>query len=275
MQYFDFAMYYNKDLFAESGIKNPPTTWEEMEADAIACTKLDSAGQVEHYGIDIPLLSSPPIWYAFIWQAGGDIVSADNSKALINEPEAVSAGKLLERLFVEDKVTPVGITGADSDTLFQSGKSCMHITGPWMIAGFDKAGLNYGIVPLPKGKVEANIADGPGLAINASSKEADAAWRFLSYWNSTESLKYFALNAPAPPASKALMNDPDIQANEKLSAFAAGLPYSKTLFPNAPNRTDIDDAVSQAIQQIAYGKLSAQEAFDKAAETINTALQNK
>lgn len=273
MQYFDFAMYYNKDIFTEAGITNPPTTWEEMEADAIACTKVNSTGQVVHYGLDLNLTAGIPVWYAWIWQAGGDVVSADNTQALINAPEAVSAGDLLERLFIKDKVTPVGITGPDSDTLFQSGKSAMHVTGPWMIAGFDQAGLNYGIAPLPKGKVAADIADGPCLAINASTKVPDAAWTFLAYWNSTESVKYFALNDPAPPANLALMNDPDIQANAKLAAFAAGLPYSRLEFPDAPNRTDIDTAVGQAVQQIAYGKLSVQDAFDQAAVAINAALK--
>jgi len=275
MQYFDFALYYNIDLLTEAGIENPPTTWEELEAAAVACTVADDSGEVIQYGMDFPLTAAPSIWYALIWQAGGSVVSDDNSVALINEPEAVAAGELLERLFVEEQVTPVGITGAQSDTLFQSGQSCMHITGPWMIAGFDEAGLNYGIAPLPKGVVEANIAEGPCLAINASTEYAEAAWKFLAFWNSEEALRYFALNAPAPPASIALMDDPEIQADEKLSAFAAGLPYSSTVFPDAPNRTDIDTAVAQAIQEIAYGELTAQEAFDKAAELINAALQDK
>jgi len=44
------ALYYNKDLFSEAGITNPPTTWDELTAMIPRLTKINNDGQIIQAG---------------------------------------------------------------------------------------------------------------------------------------------------------------------------------------------------------------------------------
>ncbi len=78
----NLAIVYNKKLFQEAGVA-PPTpdwTWDDFRAAAKELTDPSK----KQYGWLIPADGSEDtVWHydAMLWEAGGDILNADNTKA--------------------------------------------------------------------------------------------------------------------------------------------------------------------------------------------------
>jgi multiple sugar transport system substrate-binding protein len=81
-------LYYNVDEFAAAGI-NPPDeswTWDTFKDAAKKLTVKDASGNITQYGTSFN--GWPPV-HMFIWQAGGEVISADLKTSPIDSPEAV------------------------------------------------------------------------------------------------------------------------------------------------------------------------------------------
>ena len=138
------VMFYNKDL-----VDMPVDTWAEMKAFAkefndpaknkFACLwqavePYYAHGFLGGYGYDLfgPEHNDPN-------QRGWDTKEAAEGRAFYKT--------------LRDDVYPVASADATWDamnTMFSSGAAPYVITGPWSIADFTNAGVNFGIAPLPK-----------------------------------------------------------------------------------------------------------------------------
>ena len=136
------VLYYNKDMFTAAGISAPPTTQDEFIADA---KKLTANGV---YGLSLADHSTIQMWPILQWMNGGDIID-DKGCGVNAGDKSVQALQTWAQLVAQDKISPVGQTGADADTLFSAKKAAMEINGPWAAAGFKAAGINLGIVAGP------------------------------------------------------------------------------------------------------------------------------
>ena len=77
------GLMYNKKLFAKAGIDTPPTTWDEVAADA---KLLKQKAKVDGIYINAGGYFLLP----FIYGEGGDLVDTEAKKILINSPEDVA-----------------------------------------------------------------------------------------------------------------------------------------------------------------------------------------
>ena len=88
----NLAIVYNKDLFEAAGVDEPTAdwTWDDFRAAAKALT--DPSKQ--QYGFAFPVDGTEDtVWHydAMLWEAGGDILNADNTEAAFNSPAGVEA----------------------------------------------------------------------------------------------------------------------------------------------------------------------------------------
>src|SRR2546422_1917136 len=95
----NLAIVYNKDLFAKAGVPTPSPdwTWDDVRAAAKATT--DPANKV--FGLVFPAdASETMVWQfeAMLWEAGGDILNADNTQAAFNSPAGVRAATMLQQM---------------------------------------------------------------------------------------------------------------------------------------------------------------------------------
>jgi len=138
-------MYYNKDLFAAAGIEHPPTNREEFLEAAKKLTD-PSKGQ---WGYVMPTLWPQQfIFPSLLYQQGSDLVDESGNPNL-NSPEAVEALAFMKSLIFEHKVSPENVAQDGEVKLFLQGKNAIQFNGPWMKDQWDKAGINYGVAPIP------------------------------------------------------------------------------------------------------------------------------
>ena len=273
MNYATLMMYYNKDMFEAAGLdpENPPADWDAW-IDALKKLSKPDSGQ---YGMAIGEFQTIPNWPIFIWANGGDIIR--DGKSALTDPKTVEALKTWTDLVKESKISPTGLTGAESDKLFQTQKAAMGITGPWMTNGFTEAGINYDVAPIPTGPGgPVTLADTVVMMVNKASKHTEAAVKFVEHWNSKESQLYFATQTGFPPARTDLAEDPALAENPWSPKFASVAPVSKFYLGGQVNFAQIDTEVFvPMIQSILLGKQSVEDATKEADQKLNALLEQQ
>jgi multiple sugar transport system substrate-binding protein len=271
MNYATLMMYYNKDMFKAAGLDpdKPPADWNSW-IDALKKLSKPDQGQ---YGMAIGEYQTIPNWPIFIWANGGDVIR--DGKSALTDPKTVEALKIWSELVRENKISPTGLTGAEADKLFQTQKAAMGITGPWMTAGFTEAGINYDVAPIPTGPGgPVTLADTVVMMVNKSTKNPEAAVKFVQHWNSKESQLYFATQTGFPPARTDLADDPALAKNKWSPKFASVADVSKFYLGGQVNFAQIDTEVFvPMIQSIVLGKQSVEDATKEADAKLNALLQ--
>ena len=144
----NLAIVYNKKLFADAGIAPPSPTWTWDDFRSAAAKLTDPAkGQ---YGWLIPADGSEDtVWHylPMLWEAGGDILSADNQHAVFNSEAGVKALTALQQMAVTDKSLYLDTTNENGPKLMNSGKVAMLVTGPWDLSQLSD--IEYGVQVMP------------------------------------------------------------------------------------------------------------------------------
>ncbi|MBC3761702.1 sugar ABC transporter substrate-binding protein [Quadrisphaera oryzae] len=135
------ALFYNKKMFADAGIANPPQTWDELQADAKALTKDGK------YGLALSAINTyEGTWQflPFFWSAGGD-------EKDINTPQAAQALQLWVDMFKDGSISKSAVnwTQADVKDQFAAGNAAMMVNGPWQFPSLATSGVDYAVAPIP------------------------------------------------------------------------------------------------------------------------------
>jgi multiple sugar transport system substrate-binding protein len=232
------SLYYNKKAFAAAGISSPPTTVAEFAEDA---KKLTIDGGQTQSGLVLADNQTIQMWPILQWLEGGDIVNSKNC-SVVQTATGQKSLKTWSDLVVNDKISPVGLTGAQADALFSAGKAAMEMNGPWAASGFKSAGIDLGIAKIPVGVDGKSVTLGSTapLAISAKTKYPAQAQEFLAYWTSKSVQQKFSLTTGFPPLRTDLSDDPKLKADPVVSVFAAQVPDSRLYLPGVPNATQVD-----------------------------------
>ncbi|MEV6865343.1 extracellular solute-binding protein [Streptosporangium subroseum] len=277
-----YGLFYNKKLFAEAGIAEPPKTWDELIADGKKLTKGDKWGlAVEGASV------SENAHHAFIFgqQHGSDLFDA-TGKPQFDSPKQVAAIKqYLDLMAVHKIVNPSNAeysNGTEAVQDFTSGKAAMLM---WQsIASQTKAaGMtddDYGLAPIPLpdpaqgGKQVNGMVAGINLAIFKSSKNQDAALQFVKFMTSKETQQTLNKTYGSLPTVTDAYDDPAFQTpmiktfQEILGTTAAPLPQVaeesqfETLVGTAMNKMFADAASGTAITD-AYVKSKLTDANEQ------------
>jgi multiple sugar transport system substrate-binding protein len=140
--------FYNKKLFAEAGIEEAPTTWEELRQAALA---LESTGLETPYGL--PLGKAEAQAEALNWTlsgAGGYV--NDGGAYDFDSPENVATFEWLRDDFVAAGLTnddPATTNRDDMYAAFTEGSVAMLNGGPGLLPLALENGIQVGTAPLP------------------------------------------------------------------------------------------------------------------------------
>jgi multiple sugar transport system substrate-binding protein len=229
------SLYYNKSLFAKAGIAAPPSTLAEFQADAKKLT----AGGV--FGLSLGDNNTIPMWPILQWLGGGDIVNSQGCSA-VQTPASIASLKPWVNLVVKDKISPVGQTGAEADSLFSANKAAMEMNGPWAAPGYKSAGIDLGIAQIPTGSDGKHVTYGGAspIAISAKTKYPAQAQKFLAYYTGRAAQLKFSLKTGFPSFRTDLSSDPKLAADPVVSIFTKAVPYARLYLPQVTNASDVD-----------------------------------
>lgn len=181
---------YNKALFEEAGIKEPPKTWDE--AVEVAKKINDPDNQVAGYAT---LAAEWTEWFFqyYVWQAGGDLTKENEdgtAELTFTDPAVIKAAEYYQKLKSEGVLqSDLTLKFSDLVTNFGLGKiGMMPFAGDWVSEAITK-GINPDDIGLclppagPSGKQTTAIG-GDCWVINAKADQAkkDAAWEYIKYY---------------------------------------------------------------------------------------------
>lgn len=265
------ALVYNKDLFKQAGINEPPATWDDLKK--AAATIKDKAGVDGYWG-------STQAYYAqsFLYGEGADTVDADAKKITVKSPAAVKGYETWESLF-DGKGLHKADTTADAyahiQEAFVSGKVASIVQGPWEITNFykgsafkDKANLGIATVPAGSTGKAGAPTGGHNLSVYAGSDQAHqkASLKFLKFMTSAKSQETIALkNSTLPTRDDAYTAE--VKADPGIAGYQAVLPAAQPR-PALPEYSSLWTPLDTELNEVAGGKKSLDEGLSSAQTAI-------
>lgn len=283
---------YNKTLFAQAGISGPPTTIEELTADAIKLTKRDAAGHITQLGFSPTLFSgdSYGTWlpmYAAMF--GGKLASADGKTITANCPQCVAALQWEVNLDKTLGVTEVDrfLSNANAEeyspqNVFLTGKVAMIVDGEYytqVVPNYDKKkSLVWDVAPMPYPAGHPELANsgadyGNPTVMMRSTKNPDAAFKVLMYMQTVSSAVKFANVIRNVPQMFGALKSPDLAPDPVYRRFIQYAQGSRmTAFPVLPISADYLNDLIRYEDLAIHGKISAQAALNKVTSDMQTRL---
>jgi len=253
------GLVYNRAL-----VKTPPASFDEVMA-------LDK--QLAAQGKKAILWDYNKSFFSWpLLAAGGGFIFGrtpegdyDPRQIGVNTPGALAGAELLARL-INDGHMARGARYSEMEAGFARGQVAMMVTGPWAWDNARKAGIDFGVAPIPAvaGHAAKPFVGVLGCMIAAPSKVKDIAREFIeNHLLRVSNLKIVSADVPlGTPANKAyfaeLANDANIRAT--MDNARRGEPI-----PNIPETGRFFPAMDAALEAITNGRQSAKDALDGAA----------
>jgi multiple sugar transport system substrate-binding protein len=271
------GLYYNKKMLEEANVA-VPKTWEELQVAAEKLTTDKVSGLVLPQEKDAYLNF---IWYPFLWQNGGSVLSEDLTKSTFNSPETAEALDFWGSFFQKGHAPSKTSMGSSDVGNLGTGKAAMQVVGTWAIAELE---TNYKDVevgltplPLPNGGVAKTVAGGWKFAVNANSKyEKEAAdfvmWAFAE--DPSRPLEWATEVKFAYPARKSV-----VEAGKEIYNKGLRKVFTEEMFDSAIPEPfyspEIVQAIGDSLQQVMFGDVKGSDAAKEADKKIQEALDSK
>jgi len=267
------GLYYNKTIFDNAGVAYPT---DRMDFDAFleTCQALTVPGEIYGYGIAASKSDPANVMTSFcpvLWGFGGDFLSADLTTCTLDSPESVAGITYWVELYTKYKVVPEGcINYAITKDLFplaMNGQIAMIPMNDSNIVKIDayaqENGFEWGVCVQP-GYARAG---GWSFTIPVSAGNVEGAEIWINWFLQPEILSRQQVVLPGVLEAQSLGKWGD----EIYDVFYEADNYALHC-PNTPHWTEIQNIVTQELQDALQGLSTPQQAAAKMAEQINPLL---
>jgi multiple sugar transport system substrate-binding protein len=277
----NLAVVYNQTLFKQAGLTPPSAnwTWAQFQADAKALTK----SSIKQYGTAYVTPGSEDTvwhWEVMLWEAGGQILNASNTKAAFDSPAGLESLNTLRTMALTDHSVYLDPADSPYATLFNSGKIGMVVTGPWDLSGFPNVHYGVQVMPaFPGASGGHQTISGPDnwVLFNNGAAQVSAAEKFALWLTAPAQATAFSLATGDLPIRQSVANAPsfDTDMNKALpgvDTFIANLGNVKQSRPQLATYPQISQALGTMIVSVLLGKSEPKAALDQAAAKVNAIL---
>lgn len=263
------ALYYNKDLFEQAGLTNPPENWAQLKN---AAREINALGSDKYgFGIQGKEAETSTYFYYFLWGNGGEILTKDGTRPSFNGVEGQEAAHFLKEMIDEGltQPNPAESVRKDLETAFVEGKMGMVITGPWLATRLknEAPNLEYGLSAIPYETTATTLAAQDTLILFKQAENKEAAWKFVEFLYADEYRLKYALGDGVLPEKISVAADSQITENLAYNFFMEKLPTGR-FEPLNVRSADISNVVAQSLQSAYRNEISIEEALNNAASQV-------
>ncbi|GAA4424471.1 sugar ABC transporter substrate-binding protein [Georgenia halophila] len=263
------VLYYNKDLLAEAGVEQPPSTWEEF---LDASEQLQAAGITplqEPWGGHRGMLNES--YFPLLWQAGGELFTEDGSATAFNSPEGLEAAEFLMQLretgAMSEAVT--SLVPEDVESAFVGGETAFLFGADAGYPTFDEGDFELGLVDSLEHETSGTFVASDSLVVLEKCPDKQLCTDLAVYLTSPAQMEQIHEFAPYPPISA---------EEEYLAAPEFRDVYAQTeMLHNLPivaGSTAVYNSLFTNLQQMLLGQKTPEQALSDAADEGDRALAN-
>jgi len=258
------AAFYRTDVFRQAGV-DPAQAFSSWDAFHAALRKIN--GQVVA-GKRVAALAyaGKNDWNVvhnlapWIWNGGGDVLSADAKHSALNSPQALKAIDFYSSLAVEGLV-PSNALEKDSDILegaWVGGDYGVIFSGPWLMRRIFEAPPgavvrgNFDVAPYPAGPAgHATFFGGSNLAVFKGSRHKAEAWELVKYLGGKGPQVRLSLVSSMMPARIDAANDPAWTSRHPVYARLTAIAADGHAYPPIPAWGPLETVYTKHLGQLA------------------------
>lgn len=220
------AIYYNKDIIDAAGITiEDEWTMEDLKKYAKETTRDGVTGMYFYYNPD------PYAFESELWCNGGEWLDEEGNP-VINSEENKEVMQYFHDMLYKDKSAYASNRNDDFGQAIGSGNYTFGESGKWFIESIKDAGVDLGIAPMPKFSdgQSMSVVHASFLSMTTDCKNQDAAWEFIKYYTSYDSVK--ELCEIEMPVRQSVAEDVGYLKDEQIAPFYSMLERSSAKRPS-------------------------------------------
>ena len=261
-------LYYRTDQ-----VKEEPATWQEV---------YQVAGEndgIVYQGMPYEGLTCDFLELAFA--AGGQVLSEDGKKAMIDSPENVKALQFMVD-GVKDGVAARGVTTymeEESRRYWESGKATMMRNWPYAYALGEKKGTKvagkFKVMPFPEfeGGGKAGILGGHNFVISVFSDNPGGALKWTDYMTQEAQQKTEFVDFSLAPTIASVYDDAAVKKKYAFAPQLSDAVEQAKARPVSPVYPQISQAIYKNVNEALAGRTSPEDALKKAQSEMESALE--
>lgn len=256
------ALFYNKDLVTEV-----PETMEELV----------EIGEQKGFKYAIGDFYRS---YGFIAANGGYVFKnndgvIDTTDIGLNNEGAIKGYEFLEDLVINKKLMASDINGDAAIGEFTSGNSAFFISGPWDIAAFEEAGLNFDVAKIPtlNGNEVTPFMGVQAAFVSSKSNKQEDAWELVKYLAENSGDIVLEEGNRIPVYTNSFETEA-FKSNKYMDAFVEQAKVADAM-PNIPEVQAMWKPGETNILLMIQGQQTAKEAADKTVEQIKEGISQQ
>ncbi len=247
-------LFGNRTLLTRAGFDSNyvPVKWNDL---LYACKKVSKLGK-GYYGWGSNTAEKHRLYKKFLpffWSNDAQIFSDDGKYCLVASDRAIYALTFYKQL--HDSCGYVDTQRGIEDA-FLDGKIGFIMSGDWLLKRVEKEKRDITLVAtlMPGQNFPGrSFLGGEFLAVNAASKNPEAAMKFVRFITSPENqVRFCKANRSANPSSVQAQKDPYFESNIVLQTFIKQIRLSNHP-PVDPDWVYIEDAIEGAVEDALFG----------------------
>ncbi|MHB1782538.1 MAG: ABC transporter substrate-binding protein [Acidimicrobiales bacterium] len=273
------SMWYNREVFKTYKLPDPEPgwTWDEF---LTAATKIADAPNRYGFAIGTPTPGPFTDIYPWVLTNGAQIMNADQTKCVANNPGAIEAATFVRELVKKKLVNaPGGAYNSQTETV--ANRLGMFGAGIWPNVTWpipqSEANKRFAIVPWPKHVRNGTPVGVGGFPIFEHSAKKAAIWEFIKYTISEEFQRnvVFTFGGDMPIRQSVARSASFLrQFPPGTENFSTELSYS-TMIVGVPNASAVESEMSTMWEEIASGGISPADGMAQMESQCNAAIARK
>jgi ABC-type glycerol-3-phosphate transport system substrate-binding protein len=280
------VLFYNRDLLNNTGIVEPPKTWDQFSEQVVKLTKADIRGEIIQSGAALGTAQNVSRYFdilSLLMMQNGTIMADQQGNVMFNQipPNYTRSIKpALEALnFYTGFASPANQVYTWNDFMpnslnaFMAGKTAFMFGYAYNIPTIkaQASKLSFGVAPVPQIAMPAiNYANYWVETVSKKSQHQDEAWDFITFiTTNADTNKKFLEKSRKPCALKSLIESQADDAD--LSAFGTQLLTAKSWYKGR-NVQKAEEVFRQMIEQTLEGLITPDEVINFGASKVNQTL---